>query len=71
MIFDIVEYIMMEWTMPNGSRICRISAYPIKNKKSVAGQFAAVKYKSEKYCWTQNLNREASDYGVAKYFSLL
>ena len=24
MIFDIVEYIMMEWTMPNESRICRI-----------------------------------------------
>jgi hypothetical protein len=46
-------------------------AYPIKNKKSVAGQFAAVKYKSEKCCWTQNLNREASDYGVAKYFLLL
>ena len=24
MIFDIVEYIIMEWTMPNESRICRI-----------------------------------------------
>jgi hypothetical protein len=23
-IFDIVEYIIMEWTMPNESRICRI-----------------------------------------------
>ncbi len=23
MIFDIVEYIIMEWTMPNESRICR------------------------------------------------
>jgi hypothetical protein len=22
-IFDIVEYIIMEWTMPNESRICR------------------------------------------------
>ena len=43
MIFDIVEYIVMEWTMPNESRICRICSRVliIKNKKSsVAGQFA-------------------------------
>ncbi len=36
MIFDIVEYIIMEWTMPNESRICRIcrrGAYPKKKKK--------------------------------------
>ena len=33
-----------------------------KKKKSVAGQFAAVKYRSETYCWTEKLNRE--DYGV-------
>ncbi len=48
MIFDIVEYIIMEWTMPNESRICRICRRLIlkKIKKSVAGQFAAVKYKS-------------------------
>ena len=32
-------------------------SYP-KKKKSVAGQFAAVKYKSEKYCWTKKLNRK-------------
>ena len=38
-------------------------ACPKKKKKSVAGQFAAVKYRSETYCWTQKLNRE--DYGVA------
>jgi hypothetical protein len=59
-IFDIVEYIIMEWTIPNESRICRMcrrGAYP-KKKKSVAGQFAAVKYRSETYCWTQKLNRE-------------
>ena len=43
-------------------------AYP-KNKKSAAGQFVAVKYKSEKYCWAQKLNRE--DYGVDKYWVLL
>jgi len=36
-----------------------------KKKKSVAGQFAEVKYKSETYCWTKKLNRE--DYGVDKY----
>jgi hypothetical protein len=43
--------------MPNESRICRKSLIP-KKKKSVAGQFAAVKYKSEKYCWTKKLNRK-------------
>jgi hypothetical protein len=44
-------------------------AYPEEMKKSVAGQFAAVKYRTETYCWTQKLNRE--DYGVNKYFFLL
>jgi hypothetical protein len=50
-IFDIVEYIIMEWTMPNESRIFRIcrSAYPKNKKKSVAGQFAATKDRSETY----------------------
>jgi hypothetical protein len=28
-------------------------AYPKKKKKSVAGQFAAVKHRSETYCCTQ------------------
>ena len=56
MIFDIVEYIIME------------GAYPKKKKKSVAGQFATVKYKSETYCWTEKLNRE--DCGVDRYFLL-
>ena len=41
-------------------------AYPKKQKKSVAGQFATVKYRSERYYWTQKLNRE--DYGVASTF---
>ena len=53
MIFDIVEYIIMEWTMPNERRICKDiqeGAYPQKKKKSLAGQFAAVKYRSETYC---------------------
>jgi hypothetical protein len=36
-----------------------------KKKKSVAGQFGAVQYTSETYCWTKKLNRE--DYGVDKY----
>ena len=56
MIFDIVEYIIMEWTMPNESRICRTCRRVLilkKKTKSVAGQFAAVKYRSETYCWTQ------------------
>jgi hypothetical protein len=45
-------------------------AYP-KKKKSVAsvGQFAAVKYRSETYCWTKKLNKE--DYGVDMYLVLL
>ncbi len=42
-------------------------AYP-KKKKSVAGEFAAIKYRSETYCWTQDLNRE--DCGVDKYWVL-
>ena len=65
MIFDIVEYIIMEWTMPNESRICRICrrVLILKKKKSVAGQVATVKYRSETYCWTQKLNRQ--DYGVS------
>jgi hypothetical protein len=65
-IFDIVEYNIIEGTMPNESRICRIwrrGAYPKKKKKSVGGQFAAVKYTmrqdSGTYCWTKKLNREA------------
>ncbi len=41
MIFDIVEYIIMEWTMPNESRICRIcrvffrisTAYPKQRRR--------------------------------------
>ena len=72
MIFDIVEYILMEWTMPNAVSVGKSNmqdmqegAYPKKKKKSVAGQFAAVKYRSETYCWTQKLNRE--DYGAHKY----
>jgi hypothetical protein len=42
------------------------SSYPKKKKKSVAGQFATVRYRSETYCWTKKLNRE--DYGVDKYW---
>jgi hypothetical protein len=84
-IFDIVEYIIMEWTMPNRSQICRIfkiicrtlfwistlfCAYPIKKEKSVADLFSAVEHNSETYCWTQKLNRQASDYGVTSTFFL-
>jgi hypothetical protein len=43
-------------------------ACPKKKKTSVAGQFAAVKYRSETYCWTQKLNRE--DCGADKYWEL-
>jgi len=40
------------------------STYPKKYRKSVADQFAGVKYRSETYCWTKKLNRQ--DYGVDK-----
>ena len=64
MIFDIVAYIIMEWTMSNESQICR-SAYPQEKKKSVAGQFVEVKYGVRNVLLdTQKLNRE--DYGVDK-----
>ena len=68
MIFDIVEYIKIEETMPNMQDM-QEGAYPKKKKKSVAGQFAAVKYKSERYRRTKKLNREG--YGVDEYWLLL
>jgi hypothetical protein len=48
-------------------------AYPEKKKKSVAGQFATVKYRSGTYCWIQKLNREyyGVTYKVDKYLVLL
>ncbi len=65
MIFDIVEYIIMEWTMPNKAEYAGYAGGCLSPKKeSVAGQFAALKHKSEMYCWTKNLNME--DYGVDK-----
>ena len=39
----------------------------VEKEKSDAGP--AVKYESERYCWTKKLNRE--DYGVHKYLVLL
>ena len=51
-----------EWK-PNMQDI-QEGAYHKKKKKSVADQFAAVKYRSETYCWTQKLNRK--DYGADK-----
>ena len=79
MIFDSVENFIMEWTMPNESRICRAvfilkkgrvqgGVYPKEKKRSVAGHFA-VKYRSETYSWTQKLSRE--DSGVDKYWVIL
>jgi hypothetical protein len=44
-------------------------AYPKRQKMSVAGQFAAVKNRSERYCWTQKLNRK--DQGEDKNWVLL
>jgi hypothetical protein len=39
----------------------------VEKEKSAVGP--AVKYESERYCWTQKLNRE--DYGLHKYLVLL
>ncbi len=36
----------------------------LKKKKSVADKFAAVKHRSETYCWTKKL--KGQDYGVDK-----
>ncbi len=72
MIFDIVQYIIMEWTMPNESQICRICMRVLilkkKRRRVLLASLPQVKYKSETYCWTQKLNRE--DYGVDKYWGL-
>jgi hypothetical protein len=67
-IFEIVEFIIIEWTIQNESRICRICRRVLilkKRRRVFAGQFAAVKYRSETYDWTQQLNR--TDYGVDMY----
>jgi len=56
--------------MQDMSAICKRGLILLKKKKkSVAGQFATVTYKSETYCWTQKLNRK--DYGVDMYWVLL
>ena len=44
-----------EWK-PN-IRNMQEGAYPKNKRKSVDGQFAAVKYRSETYCWTQKLSK--------------
>jgi hypothetical protein len=73
-IFDIVEYIIMERTMPIASvggpnmQDMQEGCLSCRKKKSVAGQFA-VKYKSETHRWTKKLNRK--DYGVDQYWVLL
>jgi hypothetical protein len=66
-IFDNVEYIIMEWTMPNEKRISRMCRRVLpKKRRTVVDQFAVVKYRSETNFWTQKLNREY--YGVDRYF---
>ena len=45
-----------------------------KKKKIVAGQFAAVKYRSETYCWTQKLKIQETVWvvlAVVNEFTLL
>jgi hypothetical protein len=50
-------------------------AYSKKKKKSVAGQFAAVKYRSGTYCWTESKTKQGrlrgSKYLVLFFLSLL
>ena len=60
--------------MPNESRKqdMQEGAYPKKKKKSVPGQFAAVKYRVSKKSIGQKLKKpNRQDYGVDKYWVLL
>ncbi len=70
MIFDILEYIIMEWTMPNESRICRICMRVLILKITRRVLLASLPRSSigeKRIVRLKKLNRE--DYGVDKYLS--
>ncbi len=71
MIFDIVEYIIMEWTMPNESRIygiCRRVLIPKTRGRVLLASLPQSSIGQKQFAGLKNsqkLNRE--DYGVDKY----
>ncbi len=70
MIFDIVEYIIMEWTMPNESRLCRICRRVLILKKRRIVLLASLPQSSTGQKRVAGLkNRE--DYGVEKFWVFL
>jgi hypothetical protein len=69
-IFDIVEYIIMEWTMPNESRLCRICRRVLILKKRRIVLLASLPQSSTGQKRVAGLkNRE--DYGVEKFWVFL
>ncbi len=67
MIFDIVEYIIMEWTMPNESRTCRICrrVLILKKTKVLLASLPQSSIGQKLIDWLKKLIRE--DYGVDNY----
>jgi len=67
MIFDIVEYIIIEWTMPNESRMCRKCRRVLNQKKRrvLLSRFPRSSTGQKHIFGPEKLNRE--DYGVDKY----
>ncbi len=69
-IFDIVEHILMEWTMPKEAEYAGYAGGVLILKKRRRVMLASLPQssigQSETYCWTQKLNRE--DYGVDKFW---
>jgi hypothetical protein len=72
-IFDIVEYILMEWTIPNESRICRICMRVLiclsnlkERRRMLLASLPQSSIGQKRSAGITKLNRE--DYGVDKYF---
>ncbi len=68
MIFDIVEYIIMEWTMSNASRTCRTLRRLLILKQTRRVLLASLPQSSigqKRIAGLKKLNRE--DYEVDKY----
>jgi hypothetical protein len=70
-IFDIVVYIIMECTMPNVSRICRISrrVLILKKRRVLLTSLPRSSIGQKHIVGTQKLKTE--DYGVDKYCQYL
>jgi hypothetical protein len=66
-IFDIVEYIIMQLTMPNESRICRRVLILKKKRRVLLASLPRSSIGQKRIAGPEKLNRE--DYGVDKYGS--